>query len=82
MIVSNRDKMERKSINAVVVVIDRRQNLGKLPEIDLQCLVSIKSEKKNGAWEDTEVTAWDTLKYKGPAGADLSEAAPHLEIYV
>ena len=46
MIVSNRDKMVRKSINAVVVVIDRRQNLGKLPEIDLQCLVSIKGEKK------------------------------------
>lgn len=38
--------MVRKSINAVVVVIDRRQNLGKLPEIDLQCLVSIKGEEK------------------------------------
>lgn len=37
--------MVRKSINAVVVMIDRRKNLGKFHEIDVQCLVNMKGEK-------------------------------------
>lgn len=35
-----------KSINTVVIMTDRRLNSGKLPKVDLQCLVGSKGREE------------------------------------